>query len=263
MEHLDSLLKLKEERINELQNQLERKQARRKEAEALQNTLSVPFDSNFMSTDSLINSPIRTPSLKTSDTKVKGEESKIKTEEIKMKEEESNRISESNVKPTISKSKVDESNIKPIESKTKFEEPNTKAADSKTSIENTKIKAVDSKSRVEENNIRNLDSKTKTEESRIPVLKVHSKSSINDAHNALDSSISNRSLNITVTNMKCDIFKDTENVNDKYDFTTDHEEEFKDSVGDIITIEDTVQKEINTIINQNQSMYQGPDYVTN
>lgn len=44
MDHLDSLLKLKEERIDELQKQLERKQVRRKEAEALVNSLSVPFE---------------------------------------------------------------------------------------------------------------------------------------------------------------------------------------------------------------------------
>ncbi|XP_028028068.1 sperm flagellar protein 1-like [Bombyx mandarina] len=44
VEHLDNLLKLKEERIEELQKQLERKQNRRREVEALQNSLSVPFD---------------------------------------------------------------------------------------------------------------------------------------------------------------------------------------------------------------------------
>lgn len=44
MEHLDNLLKLKEERIEELQRQLERKQAKRREVENLQNSLSVPFD---------------------------------------------------------------------------------------------------------------------------------------------------------------------------------------------------------------------------
>ncbi|CAB3258517.1 unnamed protein product [Arctia plantaginis] len=269
VEHLDSLLKLKEERINELQNQLERKQTRRKEAEALQNTLSVPFETNLMSTDCLINSPMRTPSLKTLDTKVKGEESKIKIEEIKTKEEESNikasesktKADEANIRPPISKPKVDESSFKSIESKTKIDESNTRATESKTNIEDTKIKTVDSKPRVEENTIRLLDSKTKVEESRIPVLKSHSKPCLNDVHNALDSSISNRSLNITVTNMKYDIFKDTENINDKYELNTDHEEEFKDSVGDIITIEDTVQKEINNIINQKQPMYQSPDYV--
>lgn len=38
------MLKLKDERIEELQKQLERKQSRRKEVEILQNSLSVPFD---------------------------------------------------------------------------------------------------------------------------------------------------------------------------------------------------------------------------
>ncbi|XP_041985587.1 sperm flagellar protein 1-like [Aricia agestis] len=44
VEHLDNLLKLKEERIEELQQQLERKQAKRKEIEALQNSLGVPYE---------------------------------------------------------------------------------------------------------------------------------------------------------------------------------------------------------------------------
>lgn len=44
MEHVDNLLKLKEERIDELQKQLERKQTRRKETETLINSLCVPFD---------------------------------------------------------------------------------------------------------------------------------------------------------------------------------------------------------------------------
>lgn len=44
VDHLDELLKLKEERIEELQKQLERKQTRRKEVEALQNSLAVPFE---------------------------------------------------------------------------------------------------------------------------------------------------------------------------------------------------------------------------
>ncbi|CAG4967289.1 unnamed protein product [Parnassius apollo] len=47
VDHLDSLLKLKDERIEELQKQLERKQTRRKEVEALQNSLSVPFDTSL------------------------------------------------------------------------------------------------------------------------------------------------------------------------------------------------------------------------
>lgn len=50
MEHLDILLKLKDERVEELQKQLERKQSRRKEVETLQNTLSVPFDVSLPTT---------------------------------------------------------------------------------------------------------------------------------------------------------------------------------------------------------------------
>ncbi|KPJ20991.1 hypothetical protein RR48_00373 [Papilio machaon] len=44
VEHLDSLVKLKNERIEDLQKQLERKQTRRKEVDALQNNLQVPYD---------------------------------------------------------------------------------------------------------------------------------------------------------------------------------------------------------------------------
>ncbi|CAH2059111.1 unnamed protein product, partial [Iphiclides podalirius] len=44
VEHLDILLKLKDERIEELQKQLERKQSRRREAESLQSNSSLPYD---------------------------------------------------------------------------------------------------------------------------------------------------------------------------------------------------------------------------
>lgn len=57
MEHLDSLLKLKEERIDELQKQLDRKQSRRKEAEALVNSLSVPFETVPSPTSIIIENP--------------------------------------------------------------------------------------------------------------------------------------------------------------------------------------------------------------
>ncbi|XP_072933876.1 sperm flagellar protein 1-like isoform X2 [Epargyreus clarus] len=83
VEHLDNLLKLKDERIEELQKQLERKQTRRKEVEAIQNSLAVPFDSSVplspKITDFVI-VPCKTQSLKSieSNTKVpKLEESKI------------------------------------------------------------------------------------------------------------------------------------------------------------------------------------------
>lgn len=80
MEHLDSLLKLKDERIDELQNQLERKQARRKEAESLTNTLAVPFEPVPPSPkprSEFIVMPVKTVSLKNIESKSKIEESRI------------------------------------------------------------------------------------------------------------------------------------------------------------------------------------------
>ncbi|XP_026728881.1 sperm flagellar protein 1-like [Trichoplusia ni] len=80
VEHLDSLLKLKDERIDELQNQLERKQARRKEAESLTNTLAVPFEPVPPSPkprSEFIVMPVKTVSLKNIESKSKMEESRI------------------------------------------------------------------------------------------------------------------------------------------------------------------------------------------
>ncbi|CAK1594693.1 unnamed protein product [Parnassius mnemosyne] len=68
VDHLDSLLKLKDERIEELQKQLERKQTRRKEVEALQNSLSVPFDTSSPPSpkekDEVLILPVKTASTK-------------------------------------------------------------------------------------------------------------------------------------------------------------------------------------------------------
>ncbi|GBP19265.1 Sperm flagellar protein 1 [Eumeta japonica] len=49
LQHLENLLKLKEERIDELQRQLDRKVSRRNEVEVVQNSLSVPFDTSASS----------------------------------------------------------------------------------------------------------------------------------------------------------------------------------------------------------------------
>ena len=87
MEHLDSLLKLKEERIEELQKQLERKQVRRKEIEAIQNSLAVPFDSPVISPkiiDNRMNLITKTESLKSihNNKILKTEESRIPVPKI-------------------------------------------------------------------------------------------------------------------------------------------------------------------------------------
>lgn len=82
MDHLDSLLQLKQNRIDELQKQLDRKQARRKEAEAYQNSLQVPFETVPSPVAPIINETpsnmlIKTPSAKSLEAKVSKEESKI------------------------------------------------------------------------------------------------------------------------------------------------------------------------------------------
>ncbi|XP_030029886.1 sperm flagellar protein 1 isoform X1 [Manduca sexta] len=85
VEHLDNMLKLKEERIDELQKQLERKQTRRREVEALQTSLAVPFDAVppspvINTSEFVLIPPVKVPSLKTVEpiTKIaKLEESKI------------------------------------------------------------------------------------------------------------------------------------------------------------------------------------------
>lgn len=80
VEHLDTLIKLKDERIEELQKQLDRKQARRKEVEAYQNSLAVPFETVQSPAVADVLPVSRKSSLKTIEcsTKVaKHEESKI------------------------------------------------------------------------------------------------------------------------------------------------------------------------------------------
>lgn len=90
---MDNLIKLKDERIDELQSQLERKQARRKEVEAQQNTLSIPCDnigtSPHASYECCLLPPARTSSLKTVASKLRFDESKTKIEETKIKIEDS------------------------------------------------------------------------------------------------------------------------------------------------------------------------------
>ncbi|XP_059045513.1 sperm flagellar protein 1-like [Achroia grisella] len=87
VEHLDNLMKLKEERIDELQKQLDRKQARRKEVEAIQNSLAVPFETVLSPTINGIsaNGPILVKTIE-SNPKIAKEESKIpilRTESLK------------------------------------------------------------------------------------------------------------------------------------------------------------------------------------
>lgn len=87
MEHLDSLIKLKDERIEELQKQLDRKQSRRREVETSQSQNSIPFippepEPHTPTIDSVIivNPPSKIPSIKSIPLESKSsklEESKI------------------------------------------------------------------------------------------------------------------------------------------------------------------------------------------
>ncbi|CAH2231794.1 sperm flagellar protein 1-like [Pararge aegeria] len=81
VEHLDSLIKLKEERIEELQKQLDRKQARRREVEANQNSISVPFEPEPPTPEAidLVHVPSRPLSVKSveSNPRIGKDESKI------------------------------------------------------------------------------------------------------------------------------------------------------------------------------------------
>ncbi|CAD0205428.1 unnamed protein product [Chrysodeixis includens] len=81
VEHLDNLLKLKDERIDELQSQLERKQSRKREAECLTNyTLPLPFEPlppTPKPKSEFIVMPVKTISLKNIEPKSKIEESRI------------------------------------------------------------------------------------------------------------------------------------------------------------------------------------------
>lgn len=80
VDHLDSLLKLKEERINELQSQLERKQTWRKEVEVLTNNITMDSDNSSsclnLKQDCII-LPVKTNSVKIVGSKTKIDDSKI------------------------------------------------------------------------------------------------------------------------------------------------------------------------------------------
>ncbi|KAI8423005.1 hypothetical protein MSG28_014093 [Choristoneura fumiferana] len=193
VEHLDNLLKLKEERIEELQKQLERKQTRRKEVEALQNSLSMPFDSSppTPKVSDIVILPTKIPSLKSIDSASK---------------------------------------IPKLEDKNKCDE--TKA-----------IKTEESKS--------NEDIKVFKEESKIPVVKVDSyiitKVLSKPSFQTVTSEMCD---NEQVDKNKSDVFKEIEIVQRKLSDDYIDVDDFKDSEEDaMVTIEDSIQKEIKEITN--------------
>lgn len=172
-------MKLKEERIEELQKQLERKQSRRKEVEALQNSLAVPFEtvpSPSPVTENII-PLVKSISLKNIDCKTSKLDDKVTKEEPK----------ESKI-PVL---RVESSRL------------------SKPSL--TEVSDVDLK-----------------------------KACIKDGLNTIDG-------NTEVDKIKSDVFKEIEIIDERSFFSQDYED-FKDSeqVG-LVTIDDTIQKEIKDI----------------
>ncbi|CAK1540949.1 unnamed protein product [Leptosia nina] len=196
VDHLDNLLKLKEERIDELQKQLERKQIRRKEVETLQNSLVIPFE-------------LGPPSPKIND------------------------IFEQN-KPFL---KINET----ISKIPKLEDLNRTRSDEKV----TRPKSDEKLYKEESVKI------FKVEESRIPVLKMDvnkslSKPSITEVPQELPDQINE------VDRIRSDVFKEIEIIDQRtFDSYLDNEE-FKDTEpGNFLTIENTIQREMNDISQMN------------
>ncbi|XP_075986891.1 sperm flagellar protein 1-like [Anticarsia gemmatalis] len=215
VEHLDNLMKIKDERIDELQNQLERKQARRKEVEALQNSLSVPFEpvASPQVVNEFIIPPNKIPSVQT-------------------------------LKSVDSKTKVDEPKITTAESRTRMEEIKPRADESRTKI-------VDSKTSLDGSKTRVVDSKTRVEDSRIPVAKESFKSLPRPSLTEINKDTIAIKLDVDVEKIKSDIFKEIEIVENRSESVPDFED-FKDSEQEVLTtIEETIQNEIKDIIKPN------------
>ncbi|XP_053619394.1 sperm flagellar protein 1-like [Plodia interpunctella] len=189
VEHLDSLLKLKDERIDELQNQLERKQARRKEAEALQNSLAVPFET--------VPPPVITEVLPS--------RTASKAIDVKLMEEIKPKPVTKNIDTTTAESKVSDTKIivepKPLDYKLSF------------------------------------DVRPPKDESKIPVLRAFSKPSITE--------VTIEEVKENLDRIKSDVFKEVEII-EKTDSLPDVDE-FKDSVEAVVTIEDTIDNELQEI----------------
>lgn len=218
MEHLDNLLTLKEERIGELQKQLDRKQARRKETEAYQNSLQIPFETiasplpQRLSIKDLMgpvsttqaNPPVKVPSSKSVEVnKLSREESMIP------------------IKPdsTIS---VKPANI----SKHSFSEMSGKDL-AKDLIENT-INLGTSKLAYTKFSAKHFIENNKLIKYVEPIGNLVAETG---------------NIEVEVDRIKSDVFKEVEIVDEKADL-----DEFEDSEQDTVTtIEQTIQKEIKSI----------------
>lgn len=229
MEHLDSLLKLKEERIEELQKQLDRKQTRRKEVEAFQNSLVMPIDTTVVQlpptpTANLLDdiTTYVTPLVKSNFVKMTESSSKLpKPEDVNGK---TTKLQE----PYPKELKLEEIKVKP----TKSEEFNYKVL--KLEELNTKV--------------------LKFEESKIPIpivdlVRSISKPSITEVNAIEDPRKS-------VEKVKIDVFKKVEIVEQKSECLFNEIEEFKDSEQEtVVTIEDTIENESKDINNPIQFMH--------
>ncbi|CAG4973585.1 unnamed protein product [Colias eurytheme] len=226
VDHLDTLIKLKEERIDELQKQLERKQSRRKEIEALQNSFVIPFETEPPSPklDDIVNAPNKPLLVKTSDSA-----SKIpKLEDFnKSPKQEPVKIDESIKQPKIDGFLKDP----------KIEEP-TKVA-----------KAVEHEVSKSEEPIKVY----RLEESKIPIPKVDVIKSLSKPSITEVASEEFKKEPPKIENVKSEVFKEIEIIDQRtFDAFLDNEEYIDSESGNnVMTIANSIQKEINDISKMN------------
>ncbi|XP_063629747.1 uncharacterized protein LOC134801138 [Cydia splendana] len=234
VEHLDNLIKLKDQRIDELQKQLERKQTRRKEVEALVNSLSIPIESSPPSPKISDSVPLlsKSASLKFNESSKIPDNKPI--EEVKLIKSED--TSKDEVKLIKS-----ENNISPKYSATK---PMV-----------GKVESVSKIPKLEEFYFRDT-SKTKTDDKRSEerILKVESMDSLRNTSNSKHSLMKLSTLDIKVAEYEVDVDNVESKVFKEFEMheqrSEEYMDEFKDSVEDVvITIEDSIKKEVKEITN--------------
>ncbi|XP_063541779.1 uncharacterized protein LOC134750519 [Cydia strobilella] len=237
VEHLDNLMKLKDERIDELQKQLERKQTRRKEVEALVNSLSIPFEPSPPSPKISDSVPLLS---KSASLKFNESVSKIPVLEDNKSKEEAKLIKFEDKSKDEVKLIKSEDNISPIYSTTK---PMV-----------AKVESLSKIPKLEEFYLRDT-SKTKIDDKRSEerILKVESMDSFRNGSNSKHSLIKRVStLDIKVAEYEVDVDNVESNVFKEFEMHEQRSEEFmdefKDTVEDVvITIEDSIKKEVKEI----------------
>ncbi|XP_063389294.1 uncharacterized protein LOC134675067 [Cydia fagiglandana] len=235
VEHLDNLIKLKDQRIDELQKQLERKQTRRKEVETLVNSLSIPIEPSPPSPKISDSVPLlsKSASLKFN------ESSKIPVQDNESKEFK-----------LIKSEDTSKDDVKLIKS-----ENNISPKYSATKPMAVKVESVSKIPKLEEFYLRDR-SKTKLDDKRSEerIMKVESMDSFRNSSNskhslmklsALDIKVADNEVN--VDNVESNVFKEFEMHEQR---SEEYMDEFKDSVEDVvITIEDSIKKEVKEITN--------------